>query len=186
MAGYIIFDFLCIIGGLVWPYLFCYFATRTTNRVMTIGNSVYDLDWYEYPANLQKYIILIIARSQKDAHFSGFSMVHCTLVAFGQVRNSQKIWIFGLERILFLFLCRSFKHLADTICSADSSSTDKSIKFIQIQYKMLNTSLYFIQYTRSIWMIEDENGVEESLIPSIRPSEDVKNLFSQTLPSNQL
>lgn len=91
MAGYIIFDFLCIIGGLTWPYLFCYFATRTTNRVLTIGNSVYDLDWYEYSADLQKYIILIIARSQKNVHFSGFSVVGCTLVVFGQVRNSQDI-----------------------------------------------------------------------------------------------
>lgn len=85
MCGYLIFDCLCIIGSLIWPYLFCYFATLTTNRIVAIGNAVYDSNWYNYKPMLQKCLILIISRTQKEVHFTGFTMVRCTLAVFGQV-----------------------------------------------------------------------------------------------------
>lgn len=129
MVGYIIFDFLCIIGGIIWPYLFCYFATRTTKRVLSIGDSVYDMNWYEFPVTLQKYITLIIARSQKEVHFTGFTMVRCTLAVFGQVRSYHWFIIaisYGIINKKFFSLARLFKHLVRIIWFADNFSKDKS------------------------------------------------------------
>lgn len=65
--------------------MMCYFATLTTDRVPNIGVAVYDLNWYDYPQNVRKNIVLIIAHSQKPIYFNGLKMFHCTLEIFGKV-----------------------------------------------------------------------------------------------------
>lgn len=72
----------------MWPAIICYFATYSTNRVSTINEAVYDLNWYDYPQDVRKYILLIMAQAQVPIFFSGFKMVHCTLEIFGKVSIS--------------------------------------------------------------------------------------------------
>lgn len=71
----------------MWPSLYCYHATKVTARVSLMGDTIYDLDWFEYPIKLQKLIVLTIARSQKPGKFSGLDLIDCTLEALTKVSN---------------------------------------------------------------------------------------------------
>lgn len=82
MVAYNILAMLC---SLIWPYMFCHFATLTTDRLLAISYEVYDWNWYELPAEMQKYTILVTARSQIPSYFNGFSLIRCTLEIFGKV-----------------------------------------------------------------------------------------------------
>lgn len=80
-------DVICQSAGMMWPYLFCHFASLTTHRVSSMSNAVYDLNWFEYPVKMRKYFILLIARSQQPISFTGLRLFPCTLEVFGQVSN---------------------------------------------------------------------------------------------------
>lgn len=80
------FHVICVICSSIWPFLFCYFATFATYRVAAIAQAAYDSNWLDLPPRLQKYIILIITRSQETIHFTGFGLFSCTLEVLGKVR----------------------------------------------------------------------------------------------------
>lgn len=150
MCGYLIFDCLCIIGSLIWPYLFCYFATLTTNRIVAIGNAIYDSNWYNYKPQLQKCLILIISRSQKEVHFAGFLMVRCTLAVFGQV---WPLFVHAIGMKTFkcvLFLCRSFKHHVRIIWFAGNFSIDKILRHSSGKFACASDNLTKLQ----LWSFE--------------------------------
>lgn len=79
------FNILCIIC-LLWPTLYCYFASFTIERIASIGNDAYFLKWYYYPPMLQKYFTLIIAQSQGKVQFTGLGLIYCSIETFGKVR----------------------------------------------------------------------------------------------------
>lgn len=82
----IFFVLICAVAALFWPFLTCYFATKTTDRVADIGQNVYDnYDWFELPTQIQKYTTLIIQRSQDPPSFTGLYVVPCTIEVFGKV-----------------------------------------------------------------------------------------------------
>lgn len=94
------FHICTMASSLIWPYLFSYFASSTTHRMTLIGNTVFDSNWFDYPSELQKYMILIIARSQYPSQFTGLGLYDCTLKEFGNVRFLQ--FILKLDLILTL------------------------------------------------------------------------------------
>lgn len=65
--------------------MFCFYANTVTDKILLVGDDAFDLDWYDFPPKLQKYIILIIARSKKPVFFSGLGMIRSTLETFGKV-----------------------------------------------------------------------------------------------------
>lgn len=71
--------------SLIWPSLFCYYADVATTRLSSIAYYAYETTWNDYPLELQKYMILIIARSQEPVYYTGFNFVNCTLQALGKV-----------------------------------------------------------------------------------------------------
>lgn len=81
------FRYLCIMCSLAWPSFYCYFANVVTDRISYIGDSVYDLNWYDYPPNLRKHMTLIIVRSQRKIYFNGLNLINCTLETFGKVSS---------------------------------------------------------------------------------------------------
>lgn len=87
-AGSFIYSVVCIACSLIWPYIFCYFASLTTDRVSAIGNIAYDVNWFDFPPKLQKYLILIINRSQEQVQFTGLNLIGCSLEVFGKVSIS--------------------------------------------------------------------------------------------------
>lgn len=69
------------------PCMYCYFATITTGKIVSIGDVVYNANWYNYSPEIQKNNILIIGRSQERLHFSGFGIIYCTLGVLQKVRS---------------------------------------------------------------------------------------------------
>lgn len=76
---------LYVVTSSVWPYLFCFCANYVVDKINTLGNKVYSSNWYDYPHEWQKYIPVIVARSQQTVEFTGFNFIPCSLVTFGKV-----------------------------------------------------------------------------------------------------
>lgn len=76
---YAIFSLCCVF---IWPFTFCYCAHFTTNRISFIQNTIYNLDWHDFPIELQKQLVLIMAEAQTPLYFSGFGLIRCTLFSF--------------------------------------------------------------------------------------------------------
>ena len=49
------------------------------------GFTAFDSNWYDYPPELRKYIILAIVRSQEPVGFTGFGIFGCNLEVFAKV-----------------------------------------------------------------------------------------------------
>lgn len=89
----IVFAMVNIFSWLYWPFMFCYSANSVTNRMATVGDIAFDLNWFDYPPEFGKFIVLIIARFQKSMHFTGLNLFPCTLQVFGDVRNWINLWL---------------------------------------------------------------------------------------------
>lgn len=81
----IIFDILCVIVSLMWPFGLCYAATMTTTSSLQMAEIIYNANWYNFPHELRKYLPLMIARSQLEISFYGFGIVVCNLKNFVKV-----------------------------------------------------------------------------------------------------
>lgn len=103
---------ISLIVSLCWPFLCCYFATLTSDRIFLISHVVYGSKWHLYPLKLQKYITLVIARSQQDAQLTGFNLIGCSLFTFGNVRleylKVHRFFTFLKHLIFFLYLAMPF------------------------------------------------------------------------------
>lgn len=99
--GVIAFDLLCFICSLIWPFLFCYFANTTFEQMLSIGDDAYNLNWYDCPTDVQKYIILTVLRAHEMKPFDGLGLISCTLEIFGRV-------IIYIEFINFVCLLKRF------------------------------------------------------------------------------
>lgn len=86
----IFLDLMYIVCELVWPFIFCHFATMAVTRITSNGDIVYASNWYEYPLEFRKNIISIIARSQEPIQFTGFKLIGGSLEVFGIVSVSNK------------------------------------------------------------------------------------------------
>lgn len=78
-------NIIAITCSMIWPWSFCYFANLATDRLLKIDNTIYGLNWFDYPVKMQKYVILMIAQAHEQIHFSGLGMIPCTLESFGKV-----------------------------------------------------------------------------------------------------
>lgn len=76
---------MALICVFVCPYLLCYFASSAIDRISNIQRCVYDLNWYNFSPELQKFIILIMAQSQRRIYFDGLNLIRCTLATFWKV-----------------------------------------------------------------------------------------------------
>lgn len=88
-----------------WPAFICAFASYATDQIISTADVVYNSNWREYPLDLQKYFILIIARAQHPFFFNGLTLVHCTLEVFGKVG----IDFYYLNFEVYIFTSFSFK-----------------------------------------------------------------------------
>lgn len=91
-------DVLAVFCALLWLVFFCRFATLAADRAAAIGDIAYDLNWFEYPVEMQKYVILIIGRTSKRDEFSGLGLIPCSMEMFG------KVSIFPSNHLKTLFL----------------------------------------------------------------------------------
>lgn len=85
------FDYLFIqlvlINLVLTSYLFvlCFIGTIITNKCCGIAYAAFQSKWYNSSNDHQRYVILIIARSQKPFFFHGYKLVVCSLMSFKSV-----------------------------------------------------------------------------------------------------
>lgn len=84
-AGTVIFAAVVLSCGLFWPFLFCHYGTIATDCIRSIDLASYNANWLDYPPELRKYIIPIIAQSRSKINFNGFNLLSCSLEAFAKV-----------------------------------------------------------------------------------------------------
>lgn len=73
---------------LVIDFLLCYFISSSTLDVMSIGDIIYDLLWYQLPRNEQFIIQVIIQRSQIPFRLKGLGIIVCSLEYYLKVNYS--------------------------------------------------------------------------------------------------
>lgn len=103
-VGFVFLGF-CFLCSVCWPYAFCYFAEMTTQHIVRVGGMAFEANWMEYPVEVQKYITLIIARSQYPTRFTGLGIISCTLEMFSKVKLFLN---FMLEQKVFALVKNSF------------------------------------------------------------------------------
>lgn len=61
---------------LFWSFLvillLCNFGEQVSSEFELIYNDVYDCDWYTFPIEIQRMVLLIMVSSEKPAVFQGF------------------------------------------------------------------------------------------------------------------
>lgn len=84
------FNVLCVMEGLSYTFILCYFANLSTYSMSELANVVYESNWYYQSARIQKLQKLMIARAQKPNVFMGFKIIYCSLEAFTRVIFSMQ------------------------------------------------------------------------------------------------
>lgn len=97
------FHLSCIGTSLIWPYFFSNCASVTTHQMVLFGETVFNSKWFNYPPELQKYMVLVIARSQYPSQFTGLGLFECSLEAFAQVSFFKFMFQPDLRLTLVLF-----------------------------------------------------------------------------------
>lgn len=90
-VGVLGMDMIALFNAMLWPAFFCYFGNLAADGVSAIGLVAYDLNWFEHPVEMQKFLILTIARSNKRAEFSGLQLIPCSMEMFGKVNHFKTI-----------------------------------------------------------------------------------------------
>lgn len=67
------------------PY--CFFGSEVTYRLKSIGQSIYNSVWYEFPLQQQQLCRMMIQISQTNHNINGFGIVSCDLSTFLNVKS---------------------------------------------------------------------------------------------------
>lgn len=85
MSAHLVTSFDIFLIQAIVCFIYCYFGNRITLKSVQIGEIAYDVEWYRLPPHIQRVIKLIILRSQREIHFSGFSVIVCSLEMYKKV-----------------------------------------------------------------------------------------------------
>lgn len=77
---------ISLLIGISNLFVYCYYGKMATDSFCSMSDSLYEANWHDMPMELQRYIILMIANSQKAIHYHGFRMASLDLVTFSKVR----------------------------------------------------------------------------------------------------
>lgn len=68
-------------------FIYCYFGMLSTESFEQMSDYLYyDLNWFEMPFKLQKYLVIMISNMQKPIYYHGFEIAQLSLRTFIQVR----------------------------------------------------------------------------------------------------
>lgn len=133
-------DMIALLNAMLWPSFFCHFGNLAADHVSAISHVAYDLNWFEHPVDVQKFMILIIARSNKRAEFLGLHLIPCSMETFGKVIHFTAIHcqIYGFRFISFqrsnfsFSICRSSNRRAHIISFSESYHSVKNSHFANV------------------------------------------------------
>lgn len=87
------FQLIYMACSLFWPVLHCYYASSITQRIEDTAVTAYSSKWFDLHIKLQKFVILMMIRSQEELHFTGWSIIYCTMETLGKVFRMNQMWI---------------------------------------------------------------------------------------------
>lgn len=76
---------LAIVAELNYLEIHCYFGEMTTQSFLKFSNCLYELQWYNLPIQLGKYLLIILPNMQRSLFYDGFGMFPLTLQTFAPV-----------------------------------------------------------------------------------------------------
>lgn len=74
-------------------FLYCFFGDRTSDNFLAFGDVVYDMDFYKFDRDLQRYLTLMIASTQKPVYYHGFNILNLNLITFNAVCINKRRYI---------------------------------------------------------------------------------------------
>lgn len=89
------FDVLLAINALftqtVFNFIICYFADIVTGASLNVAETLYNVDWFEFPVKEQQMISFMIRRAQIPFHFRGNNSITCSMQTFLRVSGQSNI-----------------------------------------------------------------------------------------------
>lgn len=70
-------------------YAGCYFGEMSIQSYVKMADGFMTCSWYELPADLQKYFILMIMNAQRPIHNHGFNLIVLNLETFLDVNTHR-------------------------------------------------------------------------------------------------
>lgn len=63
---------LCFTVGLSLMTTYCFYADQVTNRFASLGDSLYQLEWYRFPTKVQKDLQIVLALCNETIYIEGY------------------------------------------------------------------------------------------------------------------
>lgn len=73
---------MVVLSGL---YFLCDIGDNVMQRYENISHTVYQLNWYMLPLDIQIKLPTVLAMTQKNIYLRGFARFHCTRTVYFQV-----------------------------------------------------------------------------------------------------
>lgn len=81
-----LFSIMCMV---LWPFLItlaiCEFGEMLTNKFHTFNDSLCQCNWYYYPNEVQRMLVIVIANAQQPLIFCGFGNIPISRFSFKKV-----------------------------------------------------------------------------------------------------
>lgn len=72
----IVMIIVAILGGVSVLFAYCYFGTVATESYQLMADSLYECDWLQLSTGLQKYLIIMMANTQRPVEYSKILHLH--------------------------------------------------------------------------------------------------------------
>lgn len=80
-----VYLFIALLSSIITLYIYSYFGDKTTDIFYEYSFCVSKSNWFEIPSNLQKFLIPMIAFSQRPVFFHGSGLVKMNCDTFAKV-----------------------------------------------------------------------------------------------------
>lgn len=75
----------------VFNFIICFFADIVTSASLNVSDTLYNVDWFEFPIKEQQMISFMIRRAQIPFHFRGNNSITCSMQTFLRVSVQSNI-----------------------------------------------------------------------------------------------
>lgn len=80
-----------LLSCFVQIFLICDFGHKVCNQFIALEDSIYRINWYLLPIDLQRFLLIIMIASQKSVEIRGFGNISCTRETFKKVNFNKEL-----------------------------------------------------------------------------------------------
>lgn len=93
-GSHIIRDLHMPFGGTAFPLvifaILFYFGQSFNSNMMELSITIYQSEWYQYPRSVQRFVLLMMQRSQRPFYFSAYGLMELHLQNYLGVSEMRK------------------------------------------------------------------------------------------------